>query len=419
MSMKAYVEQLGERAVQAAADLATMSSETKNKALGILAGLLESRSGKVLAASKLDIAAGRKANLAEAMIDRLTMTKGRLDGLAQSVREVAALPDPVGTIGSLTRRPNGLLVGRMRIPLGVVAFIYESRPNVTVDGAALCLKSGNAVILRGGKEALHTNLALAGLIDEALSAAGCPAGSVQVVNITDRAVVEHLLKLDRYLNLLIPRGGEGLIRYVAENALVPVLKHYKGVCHVYIDKDADMGQGLEIALNSKVQRPGVCNAAETLLIHAAVAERFLPGFINRSKAVNLELRGCDRTRKFAPDYVKAATEDDWDAEYLALILAVKVVESYEAAVEHIRRYGSDHTEAIVTENYTTGLRFINEVQSSLVLINASTRFNDGGQLGLGAEIGISTTKLHAFGPMGLEHLTIEKHIAFGNGQIRE
>ena len=417
--MKAYVEQLGERAVQAAADLATMSSETKNKALGILAGLLESRSGKVLAASKLDIAAGRKANLAEAMIDRLTMTKGRLDGLAQSVREVAALPDPVGTIGSLTRRPNGLLVGRMRIPLGVVAFIYESRPNVTVDGAALCLKSGNAVILRGGKEALHTNLALAGLIDEALSAAGCPAGSVQVVNITDRAVVEHLLKLDRYLNLLIPRGGEGLIRYVAENALVPVLKHYKGVCHVYIDKDADMGQGLEIALNSKVQRPGVCNAAETLLIHAAVAERFLPGFINRSKAVNLELRGCDRTRKFAPDYVKAATEDDWDAEYLALILAVKVVESYEAAVEHIRRYGSDHTEAIVTENYTTGLRFINEVQSSLVLINASTRFNDGGQLGLGAEIGISTTKLHAFGPMGLEHLTIEKHIAFGNGQIRE
>ncbi len=417
--MKAYVEQLGERAVQAAAELATMSSETKNKALGILADQLESRSGEVLAANKLDIAAGRKASLAEAMIDRLTMTKGRLDGLAQSVREVAALPDPVGRIGSLTRRPNGLLVGRMRIPLGVVAFIYESRPNVTIDGAVLCLKSGNAVILRGGKEALHTNLALAGLIDEALSAAGCPAGSVQVVNITDRAVVEHLLKLDRYLNLLIPRGGEGLIRYVAENARVPVLKHYKGVCHVYVDKDADMGQGLEIALNSKVQRPGVCNAAETLLVHAAVAERFLPEFIKRSKAVGLELRGCAQTRQFAPDYVKEATQDDWDEEYLALILAVKVVASYEEAVEHIRRHGSDHTEAIVTENYTTGLRFINEVQSSLVLINASTRFNDGGQLGLGAEIGISTTKLHAFGPMGLEHLTIEKHIAFGNGQIRE
>ena len=419
MSMKAYVEQLGERAVQAAADLATMSSETKNKALGILADQLESRSGEVLAANKLDIAAGRKAGLAAAMIDRLTVDQGRLDGLAQAVREVAALPDPVGRIGSLTRRPNGLLVGRMRIPLGVVAFIYESRPNVTVDGAALCLKSGNAVILRGGKEALHTNLALAGLIDEALFAAGCPAGSVQVVNITDRAVVEHLLKLDRYLNLLIPRGGEGLIRYVAENARVPVLKHYKGVCHVYIDKDADMGQGLEIALNSKVQRPGVCNAAETLLVHAAVAERFLPEFIKRSKAVGLELRGCAQTRQFAPDYVKEATQDDWDEEYLALILAVKVVESYEAAVEHIRRYGSDHTEAIISENYTTGLRFINEVQSSLVLINASTRFNDGGQLGLGAEIGISTTKLHAFGPMGLEHLTIEKHIAFGNGQIRE
>ncbi len=417
--MRAYVEQLGERAVQAAADLATLSSETKNKALGILAGLLESRSGEVLAANKLDIAAGRKAGLAEAMIDRLTVDQGRLDGLAQSVREVAALPDPVGRIGSLTRRPNGLLVGRMRIPLGVVAFIYESRPNVTIDGAVLCLKSGNAVILRGGKEALNTNLALAGLIDEALSTAGCPAGSVQVVNITDRAVVEQLLKLDRYLDLLIPRGGEGLIRYVAENARIPVLKHYKGVCHVYIDKDADMGQGLEIALNSKVQRPGVCNAAETLLVHADVAERFLPEFIKRSKDVGLELRGCDRTRKFAPDYVKAATRDDWDQEYLALILAVKVVASYEEAVEHIRRHGSDHTEAIVTESYTSGLRFINEIQSSLVLINASTRFNDGGQLGLGAEIGISTTKLHAFGPMGLEHLTIEKHIAFGNGQIRE
>ena len=419
MNMKAYVEQLGERAVQAAASLATLSSEIKNNALGILAGLLESRGAEVLAANKLDIASGREAGLAAAMIDRLTVDQGRLEGLAQSVREVAALPDPVGTISSMTRRPNGLLVGRMRIPLGVVAFIFESRPNVTIDGAVLCLKSGNAVILRGGKEALNTNLALAGLIDEALSTAGCPAYSVQVVNITDRSVVEHLLKLDRYVNLLIPRGGEGLIRYVAENARVPVLKHYKGVCHVYIDKDANIVQGLEIALNSKVQRPGVCNAAETLLVHEAVAERFLPEFIDRSKEAGLELRGCSRTRQLAPDYVKAATEDDWDAEYLALILAVKVVESYEAAVEHIRRHGSDHTEAIITENYTTGLRFINEVQSSLVLINASTRFNDGGELGMGAEIGISTTKLHAFGPMGLEHLTIEKHIAFGNGQIRE
>ncbi|MCH7852399.1 MAG: glutamate-5-semialdehyde dehydrogenase [Candidatus Marinimicrobia bacterium] len=419
MNMRAYVEQLGERALQAAASLATLSSEIKNNALGILAGLLESRGSEVLAANKLDIASGREAGLAAAMIDRLTVDQGRLDGLAQAVREVAALPDPVGRISSLTRRPNGLLVGRMRIPLGVVAFIFESRPNVTIDGAVLCLKSGNAVILRGGKEALNTNLALAALIDEALSTAGCPAYSVQVVNITDRSVVEHLLKLDRYVNLLIPRGGEGLIRYVAENARVPVLKHYKGVCHVYIDKDAHIGQGLEIALNSKVQRPGVCNAAETLLVHEAVAERFLPEFIDRSKEAGLELRGCSRTRQLAPDYVKEATEDDWDAEYLALILAVKVVESYEEAVEHIRRHGSDHTEAIITENYTTGLRFINEVQSSLVLINASTRFNDGGELGMGAEIGISTTKLHAFGPMGLEHLTIEKHIAFGNGQIRE
>ncbi len=419
MNIAEYVQQLGATAVQAAGELASISTETKNRALELLAGRIESDAAQVLSANEQDVTNGRQAGLSEAMIDRLVLDEARLKGLARAVREVAALPDPVGRIGSLARRPNGLLVGRMRIPLGVVAFIYESRPNVTVDGAVLCLKSSNAVILRGGKEAINTNLALAGLIDKAIKAAGCPAGCVQVVNTIDREVVEHLLKLDEAVDLLIPRGGKGLIRYVAENARIPVLKHYSGVCHVYVDRDADLDRGLEITMNSKVQRPGVCNAAETLLIHTDIAERFLPPFVDQAKAAGLELRGCPRTRELASDYITAATEEDWGTEYEALILAVKVVSSFEEAADHIRHCGSDHTEAIVTENYTTGLRFLNEVHSSLVLINASTRFNDGGELGLGAEIGISTTKLHAFGPMGLEHLTIEKHIAFGNGQIRE
>jgi glutamate-5-semialdehyde dehydrogenase len=307
----------------------------------------------------------------------------------------------------------------MRTPLGVIAFIYESRPNVTIDAAALCVKSGNAVILRGGKEALHSNLAFGELVKQALEAAGLPPHAVRVVDTTDRAVVQELLQLDEYIDLIIPRGGEGLIRRVVENSRIPVIKHYKGVCHVYVDRDADLAKALAIAMNSKVQRPGVCNAAETLLVHEAVAEDFLPEFITASKAAALELRGCDKTQAIDRAYVKPAQEEDWGAEFLAMILAVKVVPSYQAAVDHIRRYGSDHTESIVTENDTTGHNFIRDIQSSLVAVNASTRFNDGGQLGLGAEIGISTTRLHAFGPMGLVHLTIEKNIVYGTGQIRE
>ncbi|UCH63349.1 MAG: glutamate-5-semialdehyde dehydrogenase [Fidelibacterota bacterium] len=419
MKTASYVTRLGLDAREAGYQLATAPSILKNKMLTSLARLLRERTEEVLAANTEDIRAAEEQQLSNAMIDRLRLTTERLEALAGSVEEIAALPDPVGQVSQMTLRPNGLQVGRMRIPLGVVAFIYESRPNVTIDAAALCVKSGNAVILRGGKEALHSNLAFATLTSKALTEAGLPPKAVQVVETTDRAVVEELLKQKETINLIIPRGGEGLIRYVDENSQVPVIKHYKGVCHVYVDKDADPDKALAIAMNSKVQRPGVCNAAETLLVHQDIADRFLPAFIKEARTCSLELRGCPRTCAYNPEGIVPATDDDWPAEYLDLILAVKVVDNYGEAVAHIQRYGSEHTDVIVTENYTTAHDFIRSVQSSLVLVNASTRFNDGGQLGLGAEIGISTTKLHAFGPMGLEHLTIEKHIAYGDGQIRE
>ncbi len=419
MNIAGYATQLGLDAREAGYQLATASSAIKNNMLTNLARLLREGTAEVLAANAEDIRAAEEQQLSSAMIDRLSLTPERLEALAGSVEEIAALPDPVGQVSQMSLRPNRLQVGRMRIPLGVVAFIYESRPNVTIDAAALCVKSGNAVILRGGKEALHSNLAFAALISQALADAGLPPRAVQVVDTTDRAVVEELLKQNETISLIIPRGGEGLIRYVDENSRVPVIKHYKGVCHVYVDKDADLDKALAIAINSKVQRPGVCNAAETLLVHRDVADRFLPAFIKEARTHSLELRGCPRTRVYDPEAVIPAAEEDWPAEYLDLILAVKVVDSYDEAVAHIQRYGSAHTESIVTENYTAAHDFIRSIQSSLVLVNASTRFNDGGQLGLGAEIGISTTKLHVFGPMGLEHLTIEKHIAFGDGQIRE
>ena len=419
MNTTGYATQLGLDAREAGYQLSTATSSAKNEMLANLARLLRERTDEVLAANARDVQAAREQQLSSAVIDRLVLTPERLEALAVSVEEIVALPDPVGQVSQMTLRPNGLQVGRMRIPLGVVAFIYESRPNVTIDAAALCVKSGNAVILRGGKEALHSNLAFAALISQALSDAGLPPKAVQVVNTTDRAVVEELLKQNETISLIIPRGGEGLIRYVDENSRVPVIKHYKGVCHVYVDRDADLDKALAIAMNSKVQRPGVCNAAETLLVHRDVADRFLPAFIEQAKTLSLELRGCPRTLSYDPEYVVPATDEDWPAEYLDLILAVRVVDTYDEAVAHIRRYGSEHTESIVTENYTSAHDFIRSVQSSLVLVNASTRFNDGGQLGLGAEIGISTTRLHAFGPMGLEHLTIEKHIAYGDGQVRE
>jgi glutamate-5-semialdehyde dehydrogenase len=419
MSHSDYVQILGRQAKAAAIELATAQTGVKNDALNHMAELLRTRQEVVLKANAEDIAAAKVSGLSGALIDRLVLTPERLDDLAVAVDVVTTLPDPVGEISDMTQRPNGLQVGKMRIPLGVVAFIFESRPNVTIDGAALCLKSGNAVILRGGKEALHSNLAFADLIRDSLLAVGLPEHAAQVVNTTERAVVEELLKQDQYIDLIIPRGGEGLIRYVVENSSIPVIKHYKGVCHVYVDSEANIEQALSIALNSKVQRPGVCNAMETLLVHQGIAPEFLPAFIDLCDNHEVEIRGCPATMKYGDDKMMPATEADWETEYLDLILSVKVVSSYGDAIGHIQRYGSDHTEAIITNNDTTAEDFIRSIQSSLVLVNASTRFNDGGQLGLGAEIGISTTKLHAFGPMGLRELTIDKYIAYGSGQIRE
>jgi len=337
--------------------------------------------------------------------------------MVKGLKEVAALPDPVGEVTKMWRRPNGLLVGRVRIPLGVIGIIYESRPNVTVDAAALCLKSGNAVILKGGKEAIHSNLALARVMQEALTAANLPRGAIQVIPSVAREATLELLKQDELVDLIIPRGGEGLIRFVAENSRIPVLKHYKGVCHIFVDEDADLDLAEEVCFNAKVQRPGVCNAMETMLVHQAVAPTFLPRMHARFREAGVELRGCPLTRELDPQ-VKPAAEDDWGYEFLDLILAVKIVPDMDAALEHIARYGSNHTEAIITRDLDRAQRFLREVDSSLVLVNASTRFNDGGELGLGAEIGISTSKLHAFGPMGLEELTTTKFIAYGTGQIR-
>jgi glutamate-5-semialdehyde dehydrogenase len=355
--------------------------------------------------------------LSDAMIDRLTVSDATIKSMANGLREVARLNDPVGSITKAWKRPNGLEVSRIRIPLGVIGIIYESRPNVTIDAAGLCLKAGNAVILRGGSEALHSNQALAGIIGEVLNESGLPGKAVQVIPVRDREAVNFLLNQEEYIDLIIPRGGEGLIRFVVEHSRIPVLKHYKGVCHVYVDEGADMSMAEEICFNAKVQRPGVCNAMETMLVHRSIAPKFLPKIAERYVRSGVEIRGCPETCQVLPDAQKAE-EADWPAEYLELVLAVKVVGDMDRAISHIANYGSSHTEAIVTRSYERAKRFVREVDSSVVLVNASTRFNDGGELGLGAEIGISTSKLHAFGPMGVEELTTTKFAVFGNGQIR-
>jgi glutamate-5-semialdehyde dehydrogenase len=351
------------------------------------------------------------------MMDRLTLTDQTIQGMAGGLREVAALPDPVGKITSMWRRPNGLLVGRMRIPLGVIGIIYESRPNVTADAAALCLKSGNAVILRGGSEAIHSNLALARILQDVLKKSAIPAAAIQVISVTDRAAVYELLQLDEYIDLIIPRGGEELIRAVVSQSRIPVIKHYKGVCHIFVDAGADLDMAVSICVNAKVQRPGVCNAMETLLVHADAAQTFLPLIAEKYRQAGVLLKGCPKTRAIVAD-IEKAEEDDWYREYLDLVLAVRVVPDLDAAIAHIEQYGSLHTESIITQDYANAQRFLNEVNSSTVLVNASTRFSDGFELGLGAEIGISTTKLHAYGPMGLEELTTTKFIIYGNGQVR-
>jgi glutamate-5-semialdehyde dehydrogenase len=401
----------------AAQVVAGLSTAVKNDLLRCMAEALIEHTEELLAANEQDLAAGREADMAAAMLDRLTLDPSRIRAMADGLREVADLPDPVGEVTGMWRRPNGLQVGRMRIPLGVIGIVYEARPNVTADAGGLCLKSGNAVILRGGKEALYSNLAIGRVLRSEMARKGLPDAALQVIETIDRTALLELLKREDEIDLIIPRGGEGLIRFVAEHSRVPVIKHYKGVCHVFVDAGADFSVAEKIALNAKVQRPGVCNAMETLLVHKDIAETFIPFIAPAMRAQGVELRGCATTREFAPDVIPA-TEDDWHAEYLDLILAVRIVDGLDEAIAHIRTYGSLHTEAIVTRDYANAQRFLRDVNSSVVLVNASTRFADGNQLGLGAEIGISTTKLHSFGPMGLEDLTTRKFIIHGDGQIR-
>ncbi|MEW6443300.1 MAG: glutamate-5-semialdehyde dehydrogenase [bacterium] len=407
------------RAARAASErLAGAGTERKNRALLEAARMIEQERASLREANAIDLDAGRRSGLAPALLDRLTLSDKVLAQMCRGLEEVAALPDPVGEVVRMWKRPNGLVVGRMRIPLGVVGIIYEARPNVTVDAAALCLKSGNAVLLRGGSEAIRSNQALVGLLVRSLEEAELPAAAAQLVGTTERAAVLEMLRQDETIDLIIPRGGESLIRFVAENSRIPVIKHYKGVCHVYVDEGADPEMAARICVNAKAQRPGVCNAMETLLIHEAEADRLLPEIVQALRAEGVEIRGCPETLRRIPDAVPAA-EEDWGAEYLDLILSVRVVPGLEEAIEHIRRYGSLHTESIVTRDYERAQRFLREVNSSTVLVNASTRFSDGFELGLGAEIGISTTKLHAYGPMGLEELTTTKFIVYGSGQLRQ
>ncbi len=413
-------EQMAKLAIDsraAAQIMGSLPAAVKNELLKRMAQALLDGSEQLITANNLDITAARHAELAPAMIDRLVIDAERIRAMAEGLREVAELPDPVGEITGMRRRPNGLLVGRMRVPLGVIGIIYESRPNVTADAAGLCLKSGNAVILRGGKEALHSNLAIGKILKNELDRMSLPGDALQVLATPDREALLELLKREDEIDLIIPRGGEGLIRFVSEHSRIPVIKHYKGVCHTYVDACADFAKAEKICLNAKVQRPGVCNAMETLLVHKDIAATFIPRIAAAMRAHGVELRGCEITREFAAE-AGAASEADWYAEYLDLTLAVRVVDGLNEAISHIRKYGSLHTEVIVTRNYDHAQRFLNEVNSSVVMVNASSRFSDGNQLGLGAEIGISTTKLHSFGPMGLEDLTTRKFIIYGDGQIR-
>ena len=417
MTIDITILEMAKEARKASLELGKCSTNLKNQVLEIIAKKLEEHAEEIMAENAKDLERAKEMGLTDAMIDRLTISDKTISSMIQGLKEVMGLEDPVGTLSQSWIRPNGLEVSRMRIPLGVIGIIYESRPNVTIDAAGLCLKAGNAVILRGGSEALASNQALAKIIGMGLIAAGLSDKAVQVVPIRDRSAVNELLKQEAYIDLIIPRGGESLIRFVVENSKIPVLKHYKGVCHVYVDKDADLDMAMDISFNAKVQRPGVCNALETLLVHEAMAETFLPQMAEKFLAANVELRGCEKTLKILPA-VTPATEADWPEEYLDLILAVKVVSSMDEAMAHMAAYSSNHTEAIVTQDYERARKFVRQVDSSVVLVNASTRFNDGGELGLGAEIGISTSKLHAFGPMGVEELTTQKFVVFGNGQIR-
>ena len=415
---RAALVDLARAARAAARDVARATPEVRRGALTAIAGELRARAADILAANDRDVAAATARGLAPAMIDRLRLDPARLATIAAAVDDIAAQPELVGRVERPERRPNGLEIARMRIPLGVIAIVYEARPNVTVDAAALCLKAGNAVLLRGGSEAFASNQALAAAVGAGLVAAGLPAAAVTVVPSTDREAIRALVQLDELIDLCIPRGGEGLIRFVAEHARVPVIKHYKGVCHLYVHAAADPAMALDLAENGKVSRPGVCNAVETILVDRAIAPTFVPALVARLGGRGVEVRGDDAVRALGGPTVRPATDDDWAAEYLDLIVAVRVVDDLDGALAHIDRWGSDHTESIVTADQAAAERFLRECGSSTVMHNASTRFADGGELGLGAEIGISTTRLHAYGPMGAEGLTTTKFIVRGTGQIR-
>jgi glutamate-5-semialdehyde dehydrogenase len=417
MTVKESIQKMAVAAKKASREVASLATGRKNRLLDRMAEALLKEESFIRRENEKDLVAGRGKGLSAAMLDRLALSEKVLQSMVNGLREVAALQDPVGEVAEMVKRPSGIMVGRMRIPLGVIGMIYESRPNVTVDAAALCLKAGNAILLRGGSEAIHSNLALARVLQDCLAAEDIDPAAIQVIPTTEREAINELLRLDDYIDLVIPRGGEGLIRFVAENSRIPVLKHYKGVCHIFVDADADLEMANRIVMNAKVQRPGVCNALETLLVHRNIAAAFLPQMGANLAGAGVEIRGCGRTLALLPG-VKAAVESDWGTEFLDLILAIRVVDDLDAAMDHIVRYGSQHTESIITGNYANAQRFLREVDASAVMVNASTRFSDGGQFGLGAEIGISTTKLHAYGPMGLKELTTQKFIVYGEGQVR-
>jgi glutamate-5-semialdehyde dehydrogenase len=417
-TVKEYMQSVGQAARVAARSMAQADTAAKNRALQAIAAAILDNSATLIAENAKDVAHAKTNGLDAASIDRLTLTEKTIKGMAEGLQQIAALPDPIGEISDMSFRPSGIQVGKMRVPLGVIGIIYESRPNVTADAAGLCLKSGNACILRGGSEAIHSNQAIAVCVHQGLRAAGLPADAVQVVNTTDRAAVGELITMKDYVDVIVPRGGKELIERISNEARIPVIKHLHGVCHVYLDDEADMEKAIRIADNAKTHRYGVCNAMETLLVHRNIAAQVLPPLCKIYLDKGVELRGDEAARTIVPQ-MKAATEEDWHTEYLAPILSIRVMDDLNAALAHIAQYGSQHTDSIVTENYSKAMRFLREVDSSSVMVNTSTRFADGFEYGLGAEIGISTDKIHARGPVGLEGLTSQKFIVFGNGQIRQ
>jgi len=418
MNIREDILKIARQAKTASQELANLSSSTKNKALLRMAESIEKNRERIIEENKKDVNLAKKKELSKALMDRLTLDEKRIEQMSKSLEDIASIEDPIGRIENIRKRPNGLQIGKMVVPLGVIGIIYEARPNVTIDAAALCLKAGNATILRGGTEAIYSNIILADLLRKSGQEEGLPPESIQLIKTTDRRAVTEMLKLNAYIDVIIPRGGEELIRVVMENSTIPVIKHYKGICHIYIDEEADMRMAEEISFNAKVQRPGVCNAMETLLVNEKIAAEFLPGMIKRLQEAAVEIRGDEKTCQIIRG-IKKASEEDWQTEYLDLILSIKVVEGIEEAINHINNYGSHHSDAIITNNYSKSRQFLQKIDSAAVYVNASTRFTDGAEFGLGAEIGISTQKLHARGPMGVNELTSTKFIIWGDGQIRK